>query len=152
MSHLLNHIDPVMGFAIVNGPNLNLLGVREPSIYGPQSFDSFIDGLRSEFPSVPLSYYQSNHEGAIIDYIQQVGFTAKGVVINAGGYSHTSVAIRDAILAVPAPFVEVHISNIFARDSFRQHSLISDVCKGVIIGLGLDGYRLAINHLLHLSS
>jgi 3-dehydroquinate dehydratase-2 len=129
---------------IINGPNLNLLGIREPEKYGNMNFDSYLEQLRPQFPDCELSYYQSNHEGDLIDKIHEVGFVADGIVLNAGGYTHTSVALRDAIKAVETPVVEVHISNVHAREDFRHRSLISAVCKGVIIGLGLDSYRLAI--------
>ncbi|MDR3267205.1 MAG: type II 3-dehydroquinate dehydratase [Tannerella sp.] len=129
---------------IINGPNLNLLGIREPEKYGNMNFDFYLERLRPQFPDCELSYYQSNHEGDLIDKIHEVGFVADGIVLNAGGYTHTSVALRDAIKAVETPVIEVHISNVHAREDFRHCSLISAVCKGVIIGLGLDSYRLAI--------
>ena len=129
---------------IINGPNLNLLGRREPEIYGSLTFEAYFETLRARFPDVQLHYFQSNHEGALIDYIHTHGFTADGFIFNAGGYTHTSVALADAVSAVPAPFVEVHISNIYAREAFRHHSYLSPVCKGAIAGLGLDGYRLAV--------
>ncbi len=133
---------------IINGPNLNLVGVREPDVYGGVSMDSFVERLRSERKDVQIDYYQSNIEGELVDKIQEVGFTYDGIVINAGGYSHTSVAIHDALLAVTAPAVEVHISNIFAREEYRHHSLLSSACKGIICGLGLDGYRMAVEALI----
>lgn len=133
---------------IINGPNLNLLGVREPSIYGSQTFEDYLAQLCQACPDLQLDYYQSNVEGELINKIQEVGFSYDGIILNAGGYSHTSVAIHDAIAAVSAPVVEVHISNIFAREEYRHHSLISPVAKGVICGLGLPGYRLAIDYLL----
>lgn len=133
---------------IINGPNLNLLGVREPEIYGAQGFDVCLSELREAFSLVQVDYYQSNVEGELINKIQEVGFSYDGIILNAGGYSHTSVAIHDAIAAIAAPVVEVHISNIFAREEYRHHSLISSVAKGVICGLGLSGYRLAIEYLL----
>ena len=132
---------------IINGPNLNLVGVRQPDVYGEVSMDSFIERLRSERKDVQIDYYQSNIEGELVDKIQEVGFTYDGIVINAGGYSHTSVAIHDALLAVTAPAVEVHISNIFAREEYRHHSLLSSACRGIICGLGLDGYRMAVEAL-----
>ena len=132
---------------IVNGPNLNLLGVREPNKYGHESFESFLEGLKKEFDDIEIEYFQSNVEGEIIDEIQRVGFSSDGIVINAGGYSHTSVAIRDAIASVESPCIEVHITNIYSREEFRHHSLLSAVCKGVIAGLGLDGYRYAVEWL-----
>ena len=133
---------------IINGPNLNLVGVREPDVYGGVSMDSFVERLRSERKDVQIDYYQSNIEGELVDKIQEVGFTYDGIVINAGGYSHTSVAIHDALMAVTAPAVEVHISNIFAREEYRHHSLLSSACKGIICGLGLDGYRMAVEALI----
>jgi len=135
---------------IINGPNLNLLGRREPSIYGNQGFESFLEHLRATFPDCDIHYFQSNSEGALIDKIHDVGFTADGIVLNAGGYTHTSVAICDAIKAVDAPVVEVHISNVHAREEFRHKSLISAVCKGVISGFGLDSYRLALHAIMNL--
>lgn len=132
---------------IINGPNLNLLGKREPNIYGSLGFDDYLARLRSAFPACDIQYFQSNSEGALIDKIQEVGFTIDGIVLNAGGYTHTSVALRDAIKSVDVPVIEVHISNVHAREEFRRQSLISAVCKGVIAGFGLDSYRLAIEAL-----
>jgi len=136
-----------MKIAIINGPNLNLLGTREVSIYGNETFDSFFATLQQQFPGVELSYFQSNVEGELINEIQRVGFTVDGIVLNPAGYSHTSVAIGDAIAAIKAPLVEVHISNIFAREDFRKHSYVSAKAKGVISGLGLKGYALAVQWL-----
>ncbi|MBP8042892.1 MAG: type II 3-dehydroquinate dehydratase [Bacteroidales bacterium] len=133
-----------MKILIINGPNLNLLGIREKEIYGAKNFTGFFDELCARFKNVELEYFQSNIEGEIIDKIQQAGFACDGIVLNAGGYTHTSVAIADAIAAIPAPVVEVHISNIFAREEFRKTSLTAGVCKGLIAGFGLDSYRLAI--------
>lgn len=134
---------------IINGPNLNLLGKREPDIYGNLSFDEFYEEIKEIYAAdVLLSYFQSNVEGEIINKIQEVGFSYAGIVLNAGGYTHTSVAIRDAIAAIKTPVVEVHISNIYAREEFRQHSLLSAVCKGVIAGFGLESYVLAIDSFL----
>ena len=133
--------------AIVNGPNLNLLGRREPDIYGSNSMESCMATLRAAFPDIEFSYHQSNVEGELVNILQSVGFESDGVVLNAGGYTHTSVAIRDAVSAISAPVVEVHISNIFAREEFRHTSLLSPVCRGSIIGLGLTGYRLAVEAL-----
>ena len=133
---------------IINGPNLNLTGRREPEVYGTTTMEEVIDGPRKMFPDVEISYYQSNVEGELIDRIQQAGFGADALVVNLGGYSHTSVALRDALLAVPAPKVEVHISNIFAREEYRHNSLITSACRGMICGLGLQGYELAIRSLL----
>lgn len=131
---------------IINGPNLNLLGKREPQIYGEKGFDSVLEELQIEFPSVQIDYLQSNHEGEIIDALQQSNH--KGIILNAGGYTHTSVAIRDAITSIDLPVVEVHISNITAREDFRHNSLISPVCKGCIFGFGMQGYSLAIHSIL----
>ena len=133
---------------IINGPNLNLTGVREPEVYGSTTMEQNLDGLRKAFPEVEITYYQSNVEGELIDRIQQVGFRYDGLIVNLGGYSHTSVALRDALLAVPAPKIEVHLSNIFAREEYRHHSFITSACRGMICGLGLDGYRLALQSLL----
>lgn len=135
---------------VINGPNLNLLGKRQPEIYGDKGFEDYFSQLSVLFGDVSLSYFQSNHEGELIDRIHQVGFRFDGIVINAGGYTHTSVALADALSAVPAPAVEVHISNIHAREPFRHHSYLSPVCKGMICGLGLKGYELAIRYLLEL--
>lgn len=133
---------------IINGPNLNLTGIREPDIYGTTSMEAMVAELRAQFPDVEIGYYQSNVEGELINRLQAVGFSADGIVLNAGGYSHTSVAIHDAIAAITAPVVEVHISNIYAREEYRRHSLLSEVCRGVVCGLGLNGYRLAVEGLL----
>ena len=132
---------------IINGPNLNLLGRREPEVYGHRSFDDFLVQLRRQYPDVEIGYYQSNHEGDLIDRIQAVGFEADGIVLNAGAYTHTSIALHDAIKAVPAPTVEVHISNVHQREEFRHKSFISAACRGVICGFGLDSYRLAVEAL-----
>ena len=137
-----------MKFIIINGPNLNLLGVRQPEVYGNRTFEDYLAELKSAFPQVEIDYYQSNVEGEIINKMHEVGFTYDGIVLNAGGYSHTSVAILDAISSIRTPVVEVHISNIYAREEYRRHSLLSDACKGVICGLGLTGYRLALEGLL----
>lgn len=139
-----------MKIQIVNGPNLNLLGVREPEVYGGQTFGNYLEQLRTDNPGVEINYFQSNVEGEIINKIQEVGFGSDGIILNAGGYTHTSVAIRDAIKAVSAPVVEVHISNVHAREEFRHHSMLSAVCLGVIAGFGLDSYRLALNALVEL--
>ena len=135
-----------MKIAIINGPNLNLLGTREPGIYGSQRFEDFFEGLQKKYPAVTLSYYQSNVEGELINELHRVGFDCDGVVINPGGYTHTSVAIADAISSITAPAIEVHISNIYAREEFRKKSLVSTKCKGCITGLGLKGYELAIKY------
>lgn len=133
---------------IINGPNLNLTGKREPEVYGSTTMEEYLEGLRARFPEVEIAYYQSNVEGELIDYIQKVGFAADGLIVNLGGYSHTSVALRDALLAVPAPKVEVHLSNIFAREEYRHHSLITSACRGMVCGLGLQGYELALRAML----
>ena len=135
-----------MKVIIINGPNLNLLGKREPEIYGSKSFDDFFNHLKQNNNDVNLEYFQSNIEGELINKIQEVGFTYDGIVINAGGYTHTSVAIGDAIAAIKTPCVEVHISNIFSREKFRHHSYLSKHCKGMITGLGLEGYSLALQY------
>ena len=133
---------------IINGPNLNLLGKRETSIYGTTSFETFLQNIRNEYKDITIDYFQSNHEGAIIDKLQEVGFTADGILLNAAAYTHTSIAIADAIRAIKAPVIEIHISNIHARETYRQHSFIAPVCKGSISGFGLDSYRLGIEALL----
>lgn len=133
---------------IVNGPNLNLLGVREPSIYGHDSFESYMPQLRAEFPDVKIKYYQSNVEGELINKLQEVGFEYDGIVLNAGAYTHTSIALLDCIRSLRCPVVEVHISNVHAREEFRHKSMISAACLGVICGFGLAGYKLAIEGLL----
>lgn len=133
---------------IVNGPNLNLTGRREPEVYGTTTMEEYLDSLRLLFPEVEISLFQSNVEGELISHIQQVGFTSDGLIVNLGGYSHTSVALHDALLAVPAPKVEVHLSNIFAREDYRHHSLITSACRGMVCGLGLQGYELALRTLL----
>lgn len=139
-----------MNITIINGPNLNLLGVREPGIYGSKGFDSYLEELRKRYPQVDIAYFQSNHEGDIIDMLHEVGFGATdGIVLNAGAYTHTSLAIADAISAIKVPVIEVHISNVHAREEVRHHSMISGVCRGVIAGFGLDSYRLALEHLLN---
>ena len=137
----------LMKIQIINGPNLNLLGVREPGIYGSESFEDYLPELRRLFPDMEIDYYQSNVEGELIDKLQEVGFSADGIVLNAGAYTHTSVALYDCIRAIKSPVVEVHISNVHQREEFRRHSFISPACKGVICGFGLDSYRLAIEGL-----
>ena len=136
-----------MKIEIINGPNLNLLGVREKSIYGDQSFEAYLQTLKTHFSAIDLTYFQSNHEGDIIDRVHKIGFEYDGIVLNAGGLTHTSVALTDAIAAIKAPVLEVHISNIFKREEFRHHSFLSKNCIGIISGLGLNGYALAIDHL-----
>lgn len=130
---------------IINGPNLNLLGKREPTVYGSQTFEAYYEELKTVFPEVELAYFQSNHEGAIIDKIHEIGFDFDAIVLNAGAYTHTSVAIADAIRSVTTPVIEVHISNVFKREAFRHHSFLSEACKGCIVGMGLDSYRLAVD-------
>ena len=136
-----------MGIKFINGPNINLLGKREPSIYGSVSFEDYLAELRAKYPEVQIDYYQSNIEGELIDKIQQVGFDADGIILNAGAYTHTSIALQDAIRAVKSPVVEVHISNVHAREAFRHVSMISCACLGVICGFGLNSYRLALEAL-----
>ncbi len=137
-----------MRIIIINGPNLNLLGKREPEIYGHQTFEEVLASMQLNFPTVSLHYFQSNHEGEIIDKIHEVGFSYQGIVLNAGAYTHTSIAIADAIAAVEVPVVEVHISNVFERESYRRHSFLSAKCAGMITGLGMKGYELAIRFLI----
>ena len=137
-----------MRLLILNGPNLNLLGRREPDIYGHSSFEDYLQQLRAQYPDIELSYYQSNHEGDLIDKLHEVGFSADGIILNAGAYTHTSIALHDAIRAIDAPVIEVHISNVHQREPFRHQSLISAACRGVICGFGLDSYRLAVEALL----
>lgn len=139
-----------MKILIINGPNLNMLGLREPGIYGSRSFDDFLAELRKNYKQVDIIYHQSNSEGAIIDIIQQFGLESDGIIINAGAYTHTSVAIADALRSVSAPAVEVHLSNVFTRESYRHHSFLSPVVKGIIGGFGLDSYRLALEALLNI--
>lgn len=137
-----------MKVIIINGPNLNLLGTREPEIYGRQSFEDYFAQLQAEFPTITLHYFQSNSEGELIDKLHDVGFSYDGIVLNGGAFTHTSIAIADALAAIPTPVVEVHISNIHARESFRHHSYFAPNCIGSIIGLGLKGYELAIKFLM----
>ncbi|MBK9555077.1 MAG: type II 3-dehydroquinate dehydratase [Bacteroidetes bacterium] len=137
-----------MKIIIINGPNLNLLGLREPEIYGSETFETYFQKLQLRFPNVELAYFQSNVEGILIDKLHEVGFSYDGIIINAGGYSHTSIAIADAISSIKTPVVEVHISNTFAREAFRHNDVLTAKCKGLIVGLGLDGYALAINYFL----
>lgn len=136
-----------MNIAIINGPNLNLLGTREPTVYGSQTFEQYFETLKAQFPLVEFSYYQSNVEGELINELQRVGFTSNGIIMNPGGYTHTSVAIGDAIAAITSPVIEVHISNVHAREDFRKISHVSAKCKGTISGLGLRGYALAVQYL-----
>ena len=137
-----------MHISIINGPNLNLLGQREPGIYGSTSFDEFLQSLRERYPKVRFSYFQSNIEGELVDALQKMGFEAEGIILNPAAYTHTSVAIGDAIAAIKAPVIEVHISNVHAREEFRKISHVSAKVKGSIIGLGLQGYELALLWLL----
>jgi len=137
-----------MKIQIINGPNLNLLGVREKSIYGNSSFDTYLEELRKQYADLQIDYYQSNVEGELIDKLHEIGFSYDGVVLNAGAYTHTSVAIADAIAAINTPVIEVHISNVYKREEFRHHSMLAASCKGVIAGFGLDSYRLGIESFL----
>jgi 3-dehydroquinate dehydratase-2 len=137
-----------MTITIINGPNLNLLGVREPSVYGSETFEQYFVTLQQQFPDVRFEYFQSNVEGELINELQRAGFAADGIIINPGGYTHTSVAIGDAIAAIPAPVIEVHISNVHAREEFRRLSHVSAKAKGTIAGLGLKGYELAVRYFL----
>lgn len=140
-----------MKLQIINGPNLNLLGMRQPEIYGVQSMEQYLESLAGAYPDIDFDYYQSNHEGDIIDAIQRIGYLTDeycGIILNAGAYTHTSLAIADAIAAVPMPVVEVHISNIAARETVRHHSMIAAVCRGTIAGFGMDSYRLAVEALI----
>ena len=137
-----------MRVIIINGPNLNLLGQREPSVYGADSFEAYFATLQRAYPQLELSYFQSNHEGALLDKLHEVGFSYDGIILNAGAYTHTSVALHDAIRAITTPVVEVHISNTFAREAFRHHSYIAAVAEGVIVGFGMESYRLALESFL----
>jgi 3-dehydroquinate dehydratase II len=136
-----------MKIEIINGPNLNLLGVREPEIYGHSSFGSYLDELRKRYPEIEIGFFQSNVEGELINRLHAVGFGCNGIILNAGAYTHTSIALHDAIKSITAPVVEVHISNVHRREEFRRHSMISPACAGVICGFGLDSYRLALEAL-----
>ena len=138
-----------MTIQIINGPNINLLGKREPAIYGSQSFDDYLVELKQAYPQVEFEYFQSNIEGEMINKIHQIGFDYDGIVLNAGAYTHTSIALQDAIRAVTSPVIEVHISNVHAREEFRHRSMISCACLGVIAGFGMDSYRLAVEALLN---
>lgn len=133
---------------IINGPNLNLLGKREPTVYGNASFEGYLEQLKTRYPECEISYFQSNIEGEMINKIHETGFSADGIILNAGAYTHTSIALHDAIKAVTTPVVEVHISNVHARESFRHVSMISAACRGVVLGFGLDSYRLALESFL----
>lgn len=137
-----------MKILIINGPNLNLLGTREPGIYGSCSFDSYLPELQKHYPEIEISYYQSNVEGELINKMQEVGFSYDGIILNAGAYTHTSIALHDCIRSLTTPVIEVHISNVHQREPFRHKSMISSACKGVICGFGLDSYRLAVEAFL----
>lgn len=139
----------IMKVIIINGPNLNLLSERNPDIYGGSSFSDFFQSLKNIFKSIDLDYYQSNIEGELIDKLQQVGFSYDYIILNAGGYTHTSVAIADCVETINSPVLEVHISNIYSREDFRRKSLIAPFCKGSIVGLGLDSYRLALDNIIN---
>jgi len=134
---------------IINGPNLNLLGKREPTVYGNQTFEDYFQELKLLFLETQLDYFQSNTEGAIIDKLHETGFDYDGIVLNAGAYTHTSIAIADAIRSITVPVIEVHISNVFKRENYRHHSFLSEACKGCIVGFGMDSYRLAVDSILH---
>jgi len=138
----------MMKIQIINGPNINLLGKREPSIYGSTSFEDYYQTLKERYPDVELDYFQSNVEGLLINKIHEVGFSSDGIILNAGAYTHTSIALQDAIRSVTTPVIEVHISNVHTREEFRHKSMIACACKGVICGFGLDSYRLALEALL----
>ncbi|MBR1464524.1 MAG: type II 3-dehydroquinate dehydratase [Prevotella sp.] len=138
-----------MKILILNGPNLNLLGKREPGIYGNSSFDDYLPKLRAKYPNAEIAYFQSNVEGEMINKMQEVGFTYDGIVLNAGAYTHTSVALHDCIRSLKCAVIEVHISNVHQREEFRHRSMISSACKGVICGFGLDSYRLAVDYLVN---
>ncbi len=138
-----------MKILIVNGPNLNLLGQREPGVYGSESFEAYLPKLQAQYPEAEIEYYQSNIEGELLDKIQEVGFSYDGIVLNAGAYTHTSVALQDCIRAIKTPVIEVHISNVHKREEFRHHSFISCACQGIICGFGMDSYRLAVDYFIH---
>ncbi len=135
---------------IINGPNLNLLGIREPEKYGAASFEKWLDSLRSRYKDVEIDYFQSNIEGELVSMIQEAGMSGKSIILNPAGYSHTSVSVADAVAAVPVPVIEVHITNVAAREEFRHNSLVGRYCRGSILGLGLDGYRLALEAILEI--
>ena len=137
-----------MKILLINGPNLNLLGRREPEIYGQRSFEDFFAALKQQFAGHEMVYFQSNHEGLLIDKLHELGFSVDGIVLNAGALTHTSIALADAVAAIPAPVIEVHISNVQQREAFRHHSYLSAKCAGSIVGLGLEGYRLAVLYLV----
>jgi len=141
-----------MKIIIINGPNLNLLGKRETEIYGTESFETYFEGLKGRFPAIDLEYFQSNHEGAIIDKLHEIGFSYQGIIINGGAYTHTSIAISDALGAIESPAIEVHISDIHARESFRHHSYFTVKCIGFYSGMGLKGYEAALQQLIDSSA
>ena len=138
-----------MNIQIINGPNLNLLGKREPTIYGSESFDVYFEALQKRFPSEKLNYFQSNIEGELVNKLHEVGFSFDGIILNAGAYTHTSVALHDAIAGIKTPTIEVHISNVYAREEFRHKSLITSKCIGLITGFGMEGYAMAISYLMN---
>lgn len=138
-----------MKIQIINGPNLNLLGRREPEIYGSAAFDTCLDGLRRQYPEAEIDFFQSNIEGELIDKLQQTGFSCDGIVLNAGAYTHTSIALLDCIRSIESPVVEVHISNVHSREEYRRKSVIAPACMGVICGFGMDSYRLAVEAIMH---
>ena len=138
----------IMKIAIINGPNLNLIGKREPDVYGYETFEGYLEKLKIHFPAIEFEYFQSNIEGELVTALQSAGFLVDGIILNPGAYTHTSIAIGDAIAAINAKVIEVHISNIFSREEFRKHSYVSAKCVGVISGLGLKGYELAVNYLI----
>jgi len=140
-----------MRIVIINGPNLNLVGVREPQIYGSKSFVVYIAELQEKYPDIDIDYYQSNHEGDLLDKLHEIGFSVKGIILNAGAYTHTSIALGDAIKAITSPVIEVHISNVFERETFRHHSYLTEPCVHHIIGHGLKGYEMAIQYLKELN-
>lgn len=138
-----------MKIQIINGPNLNLLGTREPGIYGSTTFEAYLEKLRRQHPRVEIDYFQSNIEGELIDKLQQTGFSCDGIVLNAGAYTHTSIALLDCIRSLKSPVIEVHISNVHSREEFRHRSMIAPACMGVICGFGMDSYRLAVEAIMH---
>lgn len=139
-----------MKIQIINGPNLNLLGKRETSVYGNQSFEDFLGTLKGRFPDHSIEYYQSNVEGELVNKLHEVGFSYDGIILNAGAYTHTSVALHDAVAGIKTPVVEVHISNVYAREEFRHKSLITSKCVGMLTGFGMDGYAMALHYLINI--
>ena len=137
-----------MKIIIINGPNLNLLGKREPEVYGFLSFETYFESLKTSYSDIELFYFQNNSEGALVDKLHEIGFSYDGIILNAGAYTHTSIAIADAIAGITSPVIEVHISNVYARESFRHHSYLSPNCKACIIGMGLKGYNAAIDYFV----